>query len=228
MMSSHKLPPKQQYDYFLVMDFEATCAGEGRRMPVSEIIEFPALLVDTKKLSLVMESNDPSLAIKSTFHRFVKPSAYPELTPFCIQLTGITQDTVNASHTFPIVWRQFLTWIKDMEIADSNGNPTSSVLPITCGNWDLSTCLPDECFRHKLILPTLLHAWCDVKQSFFHVFKSWPTGGLMGMMRNCDIPHQGRHHSGLDDCKNLINLVTYLAEEKRHTFKLTNRWKGGR
>ena len=64
--------------YLLVLDFEATCgdAVEGQ----NEIIEFPTILYDLKEDKVL-----------STFHEYVRPVIHPTLTPFCIDLTGITQ-----------------------------------------------------------------------------------------------------------------------------------------
>lgn len=45
-----------------------------------EIIEFPCLVVSGEDFQ-----------IRSKFHRFVKPHVHPWLTPFCTQLTGISQ-----------------------------------------------------------------------------------------------------------------------------------------
>ena len=38
-------------------------------------------------------------AIKSVFHTYVKPVIDPVLTPFCTELTGITQAQVNSGIT---------------------------------------------------------------------------------------------------------------------------------
>lgn len=64
--------------YLLILDFEATCgdAVEGQ----NEIIEFPTLVYDLKEDK-----------VQFTFHEYVRPVIHPTLTPFCVDLTGITQ-----------------------------------------------------------------------------------------------------------------------------------------
>lgn len=64
--------------YLLILDFEATCgdAVDGR----NEIIEFPTLVYNLEEDK-----------VQSTFHEYVRPVIHPKLTPFCIDLTGITQ-----------------------------------------------------------------------------------------------------------------------------------------
>ncbi|XP_054710084.1 ERI1 exoribonuclease 3-like [Uloborus diversus] len=93
-----KLPPrqperrKQNYNYFLVLDFEATCDSPVNVMP-QEIIEFPVLKV-----------NGETFETESIFHSYVRPVANPELTDFCKQLTGITQDIVDDHPVFEDVF----------------------------------------------------------------------------------------------------------------------------
>lgn len=70
---------RQIYDYFLVLDFEATCL-ENEKIAVQEIIEFPCIKVN----ALTMEP-------EAVFHQYVLPNVNPEISHFCTKLTGITQ-----------------------------------------------------------------------------------------------------------------------------------------
>ena len=75
--------------YFLVMDLEATCDeinGRKIKMTATEIIKFPAVLVNTTDSTII-----------STFHQYIKPTICPTLSEFCTKLTGITQDIVDSS-----------------------------------------------------------------------------------------------------------------------------------
>ena len=74
----------QNYDYFLVLDFEATC-DEQRGFNPPEIIEFPTVILNTK-----------TLQPEGEFHHYVKPTVNPKLTAFCTELTGIQQVIENA------------------------------------------------------------------------------------------------------------------------------------
>lgn len=73
------------FDYLLVLDFEATCEENVKLKPCSEIIEFPVRVV---RLS------DGKLT-DNIFHHYIKPTFNPQLTKFCTGLTGITQEQVN-------------------------------------------------------------------------------------------------------------------------------------
>ena len=70
----------------IVLDFEATCWSQKTNCPPNEIIEFPAVLLDTESGRILEE-----------FHSYVLPTEQPRLSAFCQELTGISQDTVDGS-----------------------------------------------------------------------------------------------------------------------------------
>ena len=71
------------FDYICVYDFECQCEDrqDQKTLKFNEIIEFPVVIIDVKNKS-----------VKAVFHTYVKPTLDPILTPFCTELTGITQD----------------------------------------------------------------------------------------------------------------------------------------
>jgi len=70
-------------DYICVLNFEAT-SNDGPPPRPQEIIEFSSLLINVK-----------TREIDDTFHHYVKPDVHPELSPFCTDLTGTAQDTID-------------------------------------------------------------------------------------------------------------------------------------
>ena len=75
----------QHYNYYLVVDLEATCCDRGNiRKEEMEIIEIGAVMVHSESLSIVDE-----------FQSFVKPIRHPILTEFCKSLTSIFQAQVD-------------------------------------------------------------------------------------------------------------------------------------
>jgi len=56
------------------------------------------------------------------------------------------------------------------------------------------------------------------KDSLF-VATKMKAAGMAGMLRNLKIPLEGKHHSGIDDCKNICKLVQALDS----TYKV--RWE---
>ena len=84
----HEPPKDQIYDYFLILDFEATCLKDMRIKP-QEIIEFPCILFNAK-----------TLKVEKTFHTYVKPVVKPMLSPFCVKLTKIQQAQIDPAPEF--------------------------------------------------------------------------------------------------------------------------------
>ncbi|EIN06511.1 hypothetical protein PUNSTDRAFT_53952 [Punctularia strigosozonata HHB-11173 SS5] len=73
--AQHKL------EYLFILDFEATCDDKEPKI-TQEIIEFPTLVYDL---------NTNRVLDEATFHEYVRPVVKPQLTEFCVSLTGITQ-----------------------------------------------------------------------------------------------------------------------------------------
>ncbi|KAG0298966.1 hypothetical protein BGZ98_010399 [Dissophora globulifera] len=89
-----------RYDYYLCFDVEATCERDFSFEFPNEVIEFPVVLLDGSTLEIVDE-----------FHSYVRPTHRPVLSDFCVQLTGITQETVDAAPTFTEVLDMFEDWL---------------------------------------------------------------------------------------------------------------------
>ena len=121
----------QKFDFLLAMDFEATCLRNGKMEPVQEIIEFPCLKIDTKSFKVIDE-----------FHSYVQPKFNPILSEFCTELTGILQETVNDQPYLPKVLDNFQNWLKSGNLISETAE---NFAVVTCGDWDLKTCLPKQC-----------------------------------------------------------------------------------
>uniref|UniRef100_A0A1I8HUC6 Exonuclease domain-containing protein n=1 Tax=Macrostomum lignano TaxID=282301 RepID=A0A1I8HUC6_9PLAT len=167
--------PKQNFNYFLVLDFEATCQ-EGPKIFPQEIIEFPVLKV-----------NAQTLATEATFHKYVQPRVHKELTSFC------TKD--------------FHNWMQQEGLLDQS---TASAF-VTCGDWDLNVMLPSQCAHFGIPLPLYMTRWINIKRVFSDVMGRYPRQDLMEMLRLLNLAHQGRHHSGIDDVRNIANILGELV-----------------
>ena len=84
---------RQNFEYLLALDFEATCLKDETIIP-QEIIEFPCLKINTK-----------TFQIESEFHRYIRPIHNPHLSDFCIELTGINQGMVDNEPDFNEVFK---------------------------------------------------------------------------------------------------------------------------
>eukprot|EP00796_Vickermania_ingenoplastis_P005540 gene5540-3996_t len=197
------------FDAYVVLDFEATCE-KGKRLHDQEIIEFPLVVVDAKQAEVVTQ-----------FQRYVRPQIRPQLSPFCTELTGIPQAAVDQAEAFPTVARKALSFLKSCHL-EEDGVPGRRFCFVTCGDWDLRTMLPQQySISERLLanapgetLPALSsnwRRWCNIKHFASTALASGGTrrhfGGIMELLAALGLPHQGRLHSGLDDCINIASIV---------------------
>jgi inhibitor of KinA sporulation pathway (predicted exonuclease) len=89
----------------VVVDVEATCWKKGVFSRNKETIEIGAVLLLLDR----GESRWPE------FQTFVRPRRHPHLSGFCRELTGITQENIDAAPTFPEALRLFLEWSQPLE-----------------------------------------------------------------------------------------------------------------
>ncbi|KAH9898028.1 exonuclease RNase T and DNA polymerase III [Cubamyces lactineus] len=197
--------------YLLVLDFEATCDDTNSIVPREsmEIIEFPTILY-----------NIHDDKVEAVFHEYVRPTLHPQLTNFCINLTGIQQSTVDAASPFPDVWKRYQQFLRSHNII---GDEPSSAIFLTCGDWDLKTMLPQqlslsgitEAFRSSRSrnLKPPFHRWINIKKSYQEYYGLRYPKGMEGMLRHAKMELEGRHHSGIDDCQNILRLVRKMRRD---------------
>eukprot|EP01125_Pyxidicula_operculata_P021064 TRINITY_DN7982_c0_g1_i1.p1 TRINITY_DN7982_c0_g1~~TRINITY_DN7982_c0_g1_i1.p1 ORF type:complete len:107 (+),score=17.03 TRINITY_DN7982_c0_g1_i1:408-728(+) len=89
---------------------------------------------------------------------------------------------------------------------------------VTCGDYDLKTALYWEIKNKNLKTPpSYLHSWINIKIPFSECIlktKENKAGGMRDMLKKLKIPLEGQHHSGLDDCKNISNILRHLIKQK--------------
>ncbi|XP_065293431.1 uncharacterized protein Snp isoform X2 [Dermacentor albipictus] len=147
--------PQQAFDYFLLLDFEATCSAE-KGVPTPQlhqmVLASPAAAAPamwgkekerTRKLVLhilgateiiefpVLKVNGRTFETEATFHTYVQPQAHPQLTAFCIELTGIVQDMVDGQPHLQQVLSQFDVWMREQGLLQAR------TVFVTFGDWDL-------------------------------------------------------------------------------------------
>lgn len=185
--------------YFCVLDFEATCDIDKE---LREIIEFPSLLYKISK-----KRGKYDLEFISQFHEYVRPVIVPKLTEVCTELTGITQDTVDAADVFENVYQRHYEWLK------SNTDRIDSVCFVTCGHWDLAVQLPKE-IADKCVATyyPVYKQYINIKKEFEEWYKV-KAGGMVPMLNKLKLPLEGRHHSGMDDTRNIARILLKMAED---------------
>ena len=90
---------------------------------------------------------------------------------------------------------------------------------VTCGDWDLRNCLRQEAKYKKLYVKKYLRNYINIKKYFMKVVPgNEAASGMMGMLKKLNIPHEGRHHSGIDDVSNICNICIELVSKYGATF----------
>lgn len=192
--------------YLCVLDFEATCWNDDSyKLNRQEIIEFPSVLYE---LNLKNE-----VIFISEFSKYVKPVLEPVLSDFCTELTGITQEKVNNSNIIEDVYNEHHEWLK------ANTPPNVDIYIITCGAWDLKTMLPKEIKNKKLPYYNVYKSYINIKDEFEYFYKK-KAGGMVGMLKYLNINLEGRHHSGIDDTRNISKILLKLISDGHTNFKV--------
>uniref|UniRef100_A0A8D2DUG6 ERI1 exoribonuclease 2 n=1 Tax=Sciurus vulgaris TaxID=55149 RepID=A0A8D2DUG6_SCIVU len=202
---------KQLYDYLIVIDFESTCWNDGKHHNSQEIIEFPAVLMNTSTGEIECE-----------FHTYVQPQEHPILSEFCMELTGIKQAQVDEGTPLKICLSQFCKWIhkiqqqKKIVFATGISEPSTSAAKlcafVTWSDWDLGVCLEYECKRKQLLKPVFLNSWIDLRATYKLFYRRKPKG-LSGALQEVGIEFSGREHSGLDDSRNTALLAWKMIRD---------------
>ncbi|KEG09998.1 phosphotransferase [Trypanosoma grayi] len=198
--------PLPAFDAYVVLDFEATCERD-RRIPEPEVIEFPMVVVDARSGNTMAE-----------FQRYVRPLVSPKLSAFCTELTGITQAVVNAAQPFSTVLDSALEFLRSGGYGEAP--PLRSYLFVTWGDWDLRTMLPCQLqtaarIGTPLDVPPSFRRWCNIKQLMQRMELPTPhrMKDLPEMLAALGLRMTGRHHSGIDDCRNIVAILQRLLRD---------------
>lgn len=172
--------------YWLVIDLEATTDEGGWPVSEMEIIEIGASLVTLDGREV------------DHFQRFVRPLRRPCLTPFCKQLTHISQANINSAAPFPEVWPAFERWLGHYQ-AHLKGWAS-------WGDYDRQQLLL-EWQQHQLesLLSQVPHV--NLKQRFAKARKLQRPLGLNGALQLAGLQFSGQQHRALEDARNTARLL---------------------
>ncbi len=167
---------------YIVLDLEATCWRERGHKKPSEIIEIGALAIDE-------QGN-----ILDEFAHFVQPHLYPTLSPFCTELTSITQANVDQAEKFPEVLKSFTDWI----------DLSQPYLLCSWGFYDRSQ-FEKDCKLHQLETDWLAHH-ISVKHQYTELVGAKKHMGMARALKNEGFDLVGTHHRGIDDARNIAKI----------------------
>ncbi|KAL5994789.1 hypothetical protein ACLOJK_024844 [Asimina triloba] len=192
----------QEFQYFVVIDFEATCDKEKNPQP-QEIIEFPSVLV-----------NSVTGQLEASFQTYVRPIYHQHLSDFCKELTGIQQIQVDTGVPLSEALLMHDKWLEDKGIKHTN------FAVVTWSNWDCRVMLESECRFKRIRKPPYFNRWINLKVPFHEVFGRVRCN-LKEAVQLAGLPWEGRAHCGLDDARNTARLLTHLMH-RGIRFSITN------
>ncbi|XP_069556501.1 3'-5' exoribonuclease 1 isoform X2 [Brachyistius frenatus] len=206
-------PTDTYYDHICVVDFEATCEEDNPSDFLHEIIEFPMVLINTHTLEIV-----------DTFQEYVKPELNPQLSDFCVKLTGITQKMVDEADPFPEVLQRVVAWLQEREL----GTKYKYAI-LTDGAWDMSKFLNIQCRISRIRYPQFAKKWINIRKSYGNFYKVLPPASqlkssfefrvprtqtkLSTMLEKLGLKYEGRPHSGLDDSRNIARIALRMLQD---------------
>lgn len=168
---------------FIIFDLEATCWPGNQDFRQQEIIEIGAIKSDHYGHRL------------SEFQTFVKPRLFPDLSPYCVQLTGISQSEVDSAPDFGRAVSRFRSWFADDD---------ETCLLCSWGGRDREL-LEDNCKLFGLDV-TWLEDYIDLKAQYHQLNNMSRLSGLKKTLKRESLAFEGNHHRALDDANNLFNL----------------------
>jgi len=181
---------------YLIVDVEATCGNEGAvPRDEMEIIEIGALV-----------QNARTFAIEAEFQTFVKPVRHPTLTPFCTQLTSISQREVERAPDFLAALDAMKEWM----------NSYDDSLFCSWGDYDRLQFLQD-CAHHAAPYP-FPSGHFNIKTAFSRALGTRKRYGIAGALKRLGMSFAGTHHRGIDDVRNIARIVREVcirAEKER-------------
>lgn len=172
---------------YVIVDLEATCDASG----------FPPAQMETIEIGAVGVTG-PDVEPSEEFASFVQPVATRQLSEFCRNLTGITQNDVDTAEPFYAVFPRFVEW------CETGG-------PFTLCSWGAydQNQLRRDCERHKMTFPESFEQHINLKREFARLFETRPLG-MAGALRHLQIPLEGRHHRGIDDARNIARIAAHV------------------
>lgn len=182
-----------QYDYFLVIDLEATCCDkESIKRHEMEIIEIGAVMVEAQTLTTVDE-----------FQTFIKPVRYPVLTEFCKSLTSITQTQVDCAPGYIEAIAMLKHWLSKY----------SNAVFGSWGDYDRNQFKQDSKF-HNVPFP-IAYPHVNFKQLFSDRQGLSKRYGMAQALQLANIELEGTHHRGIDDAKNIAKLLPWILNRQK-------------
>ena len=181
-----------------LIDLEATCDISDFPKDETEIIEIGAVAG-----TFVAENGGFALSGEE-FRTYLRPEWHPTLTPFCTELTGIEQRTVDTAPLLAQGLDALAKWLTTCgtQVWGSWGDYDRRQFDRETASKQLDNPMP--AYPHINVKP--LFRMSD-EEDEGSKRKKRRGGGLARAVRRAGLEFEGRHHSGLDDARNIGRLL---------------------
>ena len=177
--------------HWLVIDLEATTDDGGWPREEMEVIESGASVVPRAGREV------------DHFQRFIRPQRRPLLTPFCRQLTRITQANIDSGAPMTVVWEQFERWL-GQHLPKLEGWAS-------WGDYDRKQ-LEQEWRQKQLDSALLQLPHMNLKQQFAQARQLKRALGLNSALQLAGMQFNGQQHRALEDARNTARLLPLVLK----------------
>ncbi|XP_077992281.1 3'-5' exoribonuclease 1-like [Glandiceps talaboti] len=196
-------------DYYLCIDLEATCID--RDLPANglspnfkpEIIDIAAIILDSKRLEKVGE-----------FQSYCRPVKHPKLAEFCLELTKISQETVDKADEFPDVWGRFIDWLKSNKLKPLSQTPNFQL--VTDGPFDCDKYFYIQFDVSEMTFPRFARQFVELKTEYkaFKRRRDRKYPKLSEMAGGLGLDTDRASHKALADVKCVADIIQTLLRRQ--------------
>ena len=181
----------------IVTDFEATCwdrkiigdLQEKVFLKTQEIIEIGCCVV-----------NPVTMGILRRFSLMIKPVKSFQLSPFCKELTGISQEEVASAAPFDEALNMWLAMV----------DPWDDIF-CSWGDWD-DKILKKNCLMHRIPYP-FSQRHINIKQLVADELFDGRRASITTRCQEMGITFEGTMHRGLDDAINVVTIIDNMSRQ---------------
>jgi len=181
----------EKREHMLVVDLESTCwRGHPPMGMMHEIIEIGLVVLDNETKQVIEKDS-----------LIIKPE-YSEVSPFCTELTTLTQEFVES---------QGISFREACEILKEKYRSHKRIWG-SWGNYDKNQ-MNKDC-RNKGVKYPFSDLHYNLKPLFSFAMGIDRELGLENAMKHMNIPFEGTQHRGVDDAYNVGLLVEKMFNNK--------------
>lgn len=181
----------EKREHMLVVDLESTCwRGHPPVGMMHEIIEIGLVVLDNETKQVIQKDS-----------LIIKPE-YSEISPFCTELTTLTQEFVES---------QGISFREACEILKEKYRSHKRIWG-SWGNYDKNQ-MNKDC-RNKGVKYPFSDLHYNLKPLFSFAMGIDRELGLENAMKHMNIPFEGTQHRGVDDAYNVGLLVEKMFNNK--------------